>query len=67
MSRKKEQKNRGGKIIKEITEFSKVEENKFTDQKGTVSSTRYDESRKHLSSSLKTSEKQLPAKERELD
>lgn len=49
MSRKKEQKNRGGKIIKEITEFSKVEENKFPDQKGTVSSIQYDESRKHIS------------------
>lgn len=49
MSRKKEQKNRWGKIIKEITEFSKVEENKFPDQKGTGSSIRYDEPRKHIS------------------
>lgn len=49
MSRKKEQKNRGGKIIKEITEFSKVEEKKSPDQKGTVSGIRYDEPRKHTS------------------
>lgn len=61
--------SRGRKIIKEITEFSKAEENTFPEKKGTVS-IQHDESTKHIYQGiLKASkeEKWFPGKECESD